>query len=734
MSKEIVARKSNKIIISIYSAVGDLISAFSVQEKFFQIGWSFKEELIGIHSNGFINLFDLFGQQINTITLDQEIRDSKIVDCKIFKSVFGTGLAILTTSLSFFLYNNIYELKIRRLAEIPNLTSLPICWDVIAYDKDTKLIVSKEDKDLVILKSQDLSCLSINPFNDLFETVTLMSVSFDYSHIAFFTENGKLFLSKTDSNISTYISVFDTECKTNPKQLAWCTNEAIAGHWANFILFVDLKNNWLNYPTYSTIHMIQEIDCIRVIDCHCQEVITKVNDVSVEIFKIGSWSSGANLLEANRLFEMQNHRVDDYIRLIQDKNEMELAVNMCLEAAGHEFNVVTQKMLLRAASFGKCFAKSANSDYFVNICQKLRILNAIRKPNVGIPLTYFQLDVLSIDTLIERLIDRRLFLLALKMASYLKMSPEQGENKILTKWAFYKVRQQENNDEQTAINIYDKIRNHPGVSFAEIANKAIEYGRTNLAVYLVEHELKPTDQVPLLLKLKQYRASLTKAIESGDTNLVFMVILRLKKIQSASDFLMGIRACPVAYALYKKVIYFTVVVAFMFVLNIYFKTFQYCKQEDKEYFRNLYFQEDDSASEALCYLEQSIGTDHTELTKKKNKISLISSSLDTVKKSRNEFLITHTDEYLRLLRYQLKLEEKFPSTKFFNLSLQDTMKVLLQNRESKLCEEMKKEFKVPDKRYYHLKLITLAEINEWMEIEKLSKGKKSPIGYEVMVW
>lgn len=83
------------------------------------------------------------------------------------------------------------------------------------------------------------------------------------------------------------------------------------------------------------------------------------------------------------------------------------------------------------------------------------------------------------------------------------------------------------------------------------------------------------------------------------------------------------------------------------------------------------------------------------------------------------------------MRYQVKLEEKFSQKKFFNLSVQNTMKALLQEREYKLAEEMKKEFKVPDKRYYHLKLMTLAEIGEWLEIEKLAKARKSPIGYEV---
>lgn len=133
----------------------------------------------------------------------------------------------------------------------------------------------------------------------------------------------------------------------------------------------------------------------------------------------------------------------------------------------------------------------------------------------------------------------------------------------------------------------------------------------------------------------------------------------------------------------------------------------------------------------MCCLEQSLA-DNSDGAKK-NKINLVSAAMDAFKKSKNEFLMVHSEEYLRLLRYQQKLEEKFPSKKFFDLSLQNTMKMLIQSKEYKLSDEMKKDFKVPDKRYYYLKLLTLAEINEWPEIEKLSRAKRSPIGYEVCI-
>lgn len=143
-------------------------------------------------------------------------------------------------------------------------------------------------------------------------------------------------------------------------------------------------------------------------------------------------------------------------------------------------------------------------------------------------------------------------------------------------------------------------------------------------------------------------------------------------------------------------------------------------------------------AEGLYCLEQSLESPNNNTStlpsnqdSRKHKLSMVTAAMDVFKKSKNEFLSVHSEEFVRLLRYQLKMEERFPGKKFFGLSVQNTLKVLLQQKEYKLAEELKKEFKVPDKRYYYLKLMTLAEIGEWIEIEKLSKAKKSPIGYEV---
>lgn len=62
--------------------------------------------------------------------------------------------------------------------------------------------------------------------------------------------------------------------------------------------------------------------------------------------------------------------------------------------------------------------------------------------------------------------------------------------------------------------------------------------------------------------------------------------------------------------------------------------------------------------------------------------------------------------------------------------MHDTVRLLLTMKEIKLAEKLRSEYKVPDRRFWWLRLTTLAERQEWSEIEKFSK-LKSPVGYEV---
>ena len=73
------------------------------------------------------------------------------------------------------------------------------------------------------------------------------------------------------------------------------------------------------------------------------------------------------------------------------------------------------------------------------------------------------------------------------------------------------------------------------------------------------------------------------------------------------------------------------------------------------------------------------------------------------------------------------------SSQFYGLSIYDTLKRLLTLGDIKQAEKMKNEYKVPDRRFWWLRIQVLAENFQWDELEKFSKLKKSPIGYEPFV-
>jgi hypothetical protein len=137
-------------------------------------------------------------------------------------------------------------------------------------------------------------------------------------------------------------------------------------------------------------------------------------------------------------------------------------------------------------------------------------------------------------------------LLALRISTYLSIKPDA----VLKHWASAKILRSRpsttgtgadadlGGDEDVCKLIVDKFEQLGGadVSYAEIAKRAWDVGRGGLATkvcvpalhssspncrieQLLDHEPRASDQVPLLLSMKEDRLALVKAVDSGDTDL-----------------------------------------------------------------------------------------------------------------------------------------------------------------------------------------------------------------------
>jgi hypothetical protein len=148
--------------------------------------------------------------------------------------------------------------------------------------------------------------------------------------------------------------------------------------------------------------------------------------------------------------------------------------------------------------------------------------------------------VTSPSALINHLLSRNLHLLALRVSQHLGLRPDS----VLKHWATAKISRGDgegDDDEVICRAIVGKFEKEgeKGVSYADIAKKAWEAGRSRLAtmvsnfssppdpyrydsdqyLQLLDHEGRAEEQVPLLLQMKEDKIALVKAIDSGDTDL-----------------------------------------------------------------------------------------------------------------------------------------------------------------------------------------------------------------------
>lgn len=85
-----------------------------------------------------------------------------------------------------------------------------------------------------------------------------------------------------------------------------------------------------------------------------------------------------------------------------------------------------------------------------------------------------------------------------------------------------------------------------------------------------------------------------------------------------------------------------------------------------------------------------------------------------------------------MLAFQQSLQsEAGPSfaVPLVGLSLNETVRQCLINKWPKKADKLRATFKIPDRRWTYLKLVSLTEIRDWEQLEALAR-KRPPIGYE----
>nr|CAD7429002.1 unnamed protein product [Timema monikensis] len=310
----IKVQTTGKPVISIYTASGRQMSSIVwTGGQIIHLGWSSTEDLLCVQNDGCVLVYDMFGTYLHTFSMGQVgysprvsylITDDRLVHYSNQILLFFSLKSNLLSDrlLRFFLVNNVKEPKVRQLAEVAGLTVPPSSWCVISEDRHTRVLMAR-GSDLYLLKHSEQHAFPVGlDLRENTQSVVEMAVSHNNRHVALFTDLGHLWIGSADMR-KKYCE-FDTKCPSRPRQLVWCGTEAVVGHWDAVLLVVNRQGEFINYSYDSPVHLLPEMDGVRVLSAFTHEMIQKVPLVVQQIFRINSTEPGSYLLEASKQFQV----------------------------------------------------------------------------------------------------------------------------------------------------------------------------------------------------------------------------------------------------------------------------------------------------------------------------------------------------------------------------------------------------------------------------------------------
>ncbi|KAJ8753400.1 hypothetical protein K2173_019799 [Erythroxylum novogranatense] len=671
------------------------------------MSWMEDQTLMCIVQDGTIYRYNIHAECIEpNLSMGKECFEQNVVECMFW----GNGVVCLTEAGKLFCVPDFKEVKPFKLPD-PGLGSeeLPHCMVVIepqfTVSGNVEVLLGVGDG-IEVVDEDEVRQVDGGIMGGPVQKIT---VSRDGRFLACFMHDGRLVLMNIEFKI-----LFEYQCESAlpPEQMAWCGLDSVLLYWDDLLLMVGPSKDSISYVYDAPLILIPECDGVRILSNTNMEFLQRVPDSTVSIFKIGSTSPASLLFDALDHFDRRSAKADENLRLI--RASLLEAVEACIDAAGHEFDVSRQRALLRAASYGQAFCSNFQRDRIQEMCKTLRVLNAVRDPEIGIPLSIQQYKSLTAPVLIARLINAQRHLLALRISEYYGMNQEV----VIMHWACAKITASLAIPDATLLEILlDKLRLCKGISYAAVAAHADKSGRRKLAAMLVEHEPRSSKQIPLLLSIGEEDVALMKATESGDTDLVYLVLFHIWQKRPALEFFATIQAKPLARDLF----------------------INYARCYKHEFLKDFFLSNGQLQGVAFLLWKESWELGKNPMASKGS--PLHGPRIKLIEKAQNLFAETKehafeskaAEEHAKLLRIQHELEVSTKQAIFVDSSISDTIRTCIALGNHRAAMKVKTEFKVSDKRWYWLKVFALATAGSWDALEKFSREKRPPIGFRPFV-
>lgn len=481
-----------------------------------------------------------------------------------------------------------------------------------------------------------------------------------------------------------------------PVQISWCGNDAVAMLYEESIKLV-APGGELEFCLDDRCIIATEMEGVSILSPTKLEFLGKVDDSTVDCFKIGSRAKSAILIDAVDKLARHSPRSNENLEIIGDG--LYDAIIHCLTAACEEFDPYWQKKLLKAASFGKAELEMRSQEHriknFVTVVDELRILNVIREGDIGLFLTYKEFKTLGISKIIEMLVKRQKFTESYQISQFCKLPLDL----VFVQWSCSKIKYSQLADEELSQSIIAKfqdINDNRYISFEKISKVAFQEGRLNLAKVLINFESQYDRQIPLLLQMEEHELALQKALDSQDVDLTLETLMMLKSTLSYPQFFKLLNNSKQAS-----------------------NCFEYAYQDDETVMFDFYNQSDrlgDLAIYNMCRQRWSQNS--------------VVSAMETFHK-RDSSMDKLLKRQSSLIKIQETLSAEF-NIDFKDLSLSQTILQLLKLSQHSKVSQVVKQFKFSDKKLAHLKLDFYCDTQRWDELYTWAIGKPG-LPFEVII-
>lgn len=590
--------------------------------------------------------------------------------------------------------------------------------------------------------------------------------------LACFTESSQLTVIST--SFETKVLDFDTSegSSSPPLAMKWCGEDSVVLHWKNLgVLMVGPYGDWLRFPYLDSenVFLIPEMDCCRVLTDSSVEILQRVPPCTALLLRIGSIEPSAMLLDASDAFDSGSPASEEAACAIVKTGALMEAIETCTEAATKEFDIGTQKRLLGAATYGMHFSYKASDERscimggplegseegckvrpsytttkFVAAARKLRILNALRNPDVGFILTAQEFDSITTTGLVARLIAMKRPALATAISKYLSLPKSvklyARASKAAALVSFNGKRDIPDGDiADAAIRIINEDHRTPVKSespassmnrgaYATVALAANKAGRPGVANLLLMLESSVADKVPALISTGSYADAIAVATTARDADFIFATLMEYEKT------CMGTINDPTkARASFLSTVVSKFTKEGYNMLRRYYGT-----MPDVKHLMNLQLraQKFTDAGSGMALRVKEKKDDPRERQAMLGEASRIFGlGKDTA------FHKACTDDYVELLKDQEVLRTKYggyevaPESSSITALMSNVIHyaAINQREQHRLLQDadkIAKKFRVPEKRVWHTKVKAFADSKQWSNLRILADSKKSPIGYK----